>query len=332
MDLITIIGAGLAGVRLVEALRRRQMDCPVRLIDKNRFFIARKDTVTAPADITRRLDLSEWAKNNNVEFVQSKVERVNTKKSKISCKSGESFEFKRLVVASGLCSKKLPIKGDHREGFFYLSDINPLIIRDLIKISREATVYISTWLGIQLAAALSNLKLEVLAVSGSFDFLGQRKERVLDYLTSKNVGIYEGYAVEEAVGEASLKAVKLSPLKVLSSQFVFIDSGFSPCLDFFEETVIIQDKFFSNFPNIYFLGDVNQTSIEARDYYIGNDDNVIKQVEAFSDFLASGNKPLMAEPLENISQRDDYFARLMLDSPQAAEADENFAGKSPAAE
>jgi len=45
------------------------------------------------------------------------------------------------------------------------------------------------------------------------------------------------------VGEGVVKAAKLSPLMVFSSQLVFIDSGFVSNLNFFEDGIIIEDKF-----------------------------------------------------------------------------------------
>jgi thioredoxin reductase len=286
MKKITVIGAGVAGMKLIEEIRAQGLECRVRLIDQNKFFISRKDMIKTPLDISGRIEIAEWAKEKQVDFIQSKVERVSPKRNKIYCKTGETFEFKTLIAATGLRSKKILLKGDHREGFFYFSDMDNFSLCQAAKISRESAVYVSDWLGIRFAVSLIEMNLEVLLISSSLDFLGPRKKNVLNYLKSKNISVHQGYSIEEVVGEASVKAVKLIPLKVFSSQLVCVDSGFTPNLDLFDEEVIPRDTFFSNFENIHLLGDVNEKNIENEDLFIYNHHNALKQAEIFALFLS----------------------------------------------
>jgi len=291
MENITILGAGVSGLALVEEIRAKNIPCNIALIDKDAYSAPRREMVYSPGDISKRVEIVEWAKTREVEFIPAWVERINPRRRKIYFKEGEPRDFDNLIVASGLSSKKLPVKGEHREGFFYLSDIDQVKLKNLLRISNEACVYVSTWLGLRLAIALVALRKDVKIVSANLDFLGEDREKVVSVLGQKNIGLYLDAFIEEAVGEGVVKAVKLSPLMVFASQLVFIDSGFTPNLKFFEDDLIIEDKFFTNFEGIYLLGDLNRGDIDKEVFFTSNCQDTEKQVRIFAEFIATGVRP-----------------------------------------
>jgi len=291
MENITILGAGSSGLALIEEIRAKKISCNISLIDKNAYSFSRRDIICSPGDISKRIDISEWAQERGVEFILDSVEKINPKRRKIYFKEGEARNFDNLIVASGLKSKKIPIKGEHREGFFYLSDIDQFKLKSLLRVSQEACVYVSTWLGLKLAVALAGLGKDLRIVTANLDFLGEYKEKVISSLTKKNIGIYLDAFIEEAVGEGVVKAAKLSPLMVFSSQLVFIDSGFVSNLNFFEDGIIIEDKFFTNFEGIYSLGDLNRKEIDKESFFSSNYEDIKNQVQTFAEFIATGVKP-----------------------------------------
>ena len=291
MENITILGAGVSGLALIEEIRAKNIPCNIALIDKDAYSFPRRETIYSPGDISKRIDISEWAKAREVEFIPACVERINPRRRKIYFKEGEPRDFDNLIVASGLSSKKLSVKGEHREGFFYLSDIDQVKLKNLLRISNEACVYVSTWLGLRLSIALVALGKDVKIVSDNLDFLGEDKGKVVSVLDQKNIGLHLDAFIEEAVGEGVVKAVKLSPLMVFSSQLVFIDSGFTPNLKFFEDDLIIEDNFFTNFEGIYLLGDLNRKDIDKEVFFNSNYEDSQKQARVFAEFIATGVKP-----------------------------------------
>ncbi len=264
MENITVIGAGLAGLTFIERLRQNNPALKITLIDKNKHHFSRSEVIESPGDISKRIDLEEWAVNLGVEFIQAEVERINPNRKRIFFKKSEPREYRQVVLATGLKSKKLTVKGEHREGFFYLSQIDPIKLKDLLRISNEAAVYVTSMLGIKLILALVELGKEVNLVAGDLDFLVDKKDETISLLNQKKVNFYLGVAIEEAVGEGMVKAVKISPLKVFSSQLVFIDSGFIPNFDFFEEDLAVRDNFFTDYQGLYFLGSVNNQDVKGQ--------------------------------------------------------------------
>jgi len=291
MENITILGAGVSGLTLIEEIRAKNTPCNIALIDKNSYSYPKRGLISSPSDISKKIDLDEWTKERGVEFIPAFVERINPRRRKIYFKEGEPRNFDNLIVASGLSSKKLPVKGEHREGFFYLSDIDIFKLRSLLRISKEACVYVSTWVGLRLAIGLTGLGKEVRIVSANLDFLGEDKEKVVNALGAKNITLYLDAFIEEAVGEGVVKAAKLSPLMVFSSQLVFIDSGFVPSLKFFEDDLIIEGNFFTNFEKVYLLGDVNRKDIGQEVFFSSNYEDVKGEAHVFAEFIATGVRP-----------------------------------------
>ena len=126
---ITILGAGVSGLALIEEIRDKGIDCGITLIDKNSCNFPGKELT---GDITKRIELSEWAKEKKVKFILACAVKINPRQQKIYFRDGGPEKFDNLIVASGLISKKLPVKGGHKDGFFYLSDADPLKIRSFL--------------------------------------------------------------------------------------------------------------------------------------------------------------------------------------------------------
>jgi len=291
MENITVIGAGLAGLTFIEKLRERYPTLKITLIDKNKYHFSKLEAITHPGDISRRIDLAELAKKLNIEFIQVQVERINPNRKRIFFKELEPREYETVVLATGLKSKKIAVKGEHREGFFYLSQIDPIKLKDLLRISAEATVYVTSWLGIKLILALVSLGKEVNLVAEGLDFLVDKKDETLSLLSEKKVNLYLGAAIEEAVGEGLVKAVKILPLKVFSSQLVFIDSGFIPNRDFFEEELVVRDNFLTDYQDLYFIGGINNQNISEEISFEASDQEIKSQAGALAGFILEKGNP-----------------------------------------
>jgi NAD(P)H-nitrite reductase large subunit len=289
---ITVIGAGISGRRAIEGIRKARPDSKITVIDKEPYSIPRAELISSPGNISRKAVLSEWAESMRCEFIEARVERVSLRRRKIYFKEADPRDFDILVVATGLGSKKISVKGDHREGFFYLSDIDPFLVRDLLKISSESAVEVSSWLGIKLAWALRNLGKEVRIVSAGLDFLGEYSQRLIQALQERNILFHLGARIEEGVGEGRIKAAKISPLKVVSSQLIFIDSGFIANRGFFEEDIMPGDHFFTGHQDVYLLGDSRRGDLEGERFFTTYQKEAEIQADSFVDYLTEGKPPL----------------------------------------
>lgn len=291
MKNITVLGGGVSGLALIEAIRQKNNNCKIRLVDKRCYHFSKSKIIANPADTSGIIEFNKWAGEKNVEFIEARVDRVNLSRKRIYLSNKGFLTFDELAITTGLFSKEMPIKGKHREGFFYLSEINPTKLKDLLKLSSEVCVYVSTWLGIKLSVAINALGKEVRLVSSNLDFLSEYKERVIELLKEKNIFLHPDSSIEEAIGEGLIKAVKLFPLKVFSSRLVLIDSGFTANLDFLEEEIISCDTFFTDFEGVYLLGDITRSDIENEIFNSGFE-GIKEQAVILADYLSGGKRPV----------------------------------------
>jgi thioredoxin reductase len=294
---ITVIGAGLAGSSFLEALRKIDQSIKVTLIDKNEFYFPRDQLIKDPLGLKKIKKTSHWAADSGFNFICARVEKISVKRKKIYLDGSKRAEFMNLVVASGALSKKIDIKGTKKEGFFYLSDINPYDLKAFLKIHNEVTLSVATLAGIKLSILLRSLNKEVRIVAANLDFLGADKEKIIDILRKQDIAVHLGYRLKEVIGERAIKAVKIEKekdsfkedesclVKLFSSQLVFVDSGLKPNLGFLDSLEIdLGTKcLFSQYGQIYIVGDAANSELEGQKSYRGNK----AKVERGSVVLAS---------------------------------------------
>ncbi len=283
---MTVIGAGLSGMAFIKKARELDPQLKITLVDKNQYFFDRW-TFWDNFSTKGRVELAQFSQNNSITLVQDTLERVNVKRRKLYFKDKECRDYTTLVVATGLKPKKLAIKGEHRDGFLYFSVLDPAQFRDKIKISSDFVVYISTLLGVRAVLYLRSLKKEVNAVIAGLDFLGDKKEAFLNYCAREGVGIYPA-AIEEAIGEATVRAVKLNPLKVLSAQMLFLDSGFLPNGDFLESDGVSLDLTAAAAQDVYGIGGCVAASIAGEHFFTVEGQNHRRQAENLAEHLIAG--------------------------------------------
>jgi thioredoxin reductase len=139
-----------------------------------------------------------------------------------------------------------------------------------------------------MALRLHSLGKEIKILFSCLDFLGNYKQKLLMFLREKGIVFYENANLEEIIGEGRIKAVRISPFKIFSSQMVIIDSGFLPNDEFFEEEVKVKEGFFTNFEGVYFLGDVNRQNEEI--FFLFNYQETIEEAKVFADFILNKKK------------------------------------------
>ena len=303
MKNITLLGCGLSGMAFIRKAKELNTSAKFTIIDKNQYAFDRWGFFD-DFSTKNRIDLNAFAKAMGAEFVCDTVERINPKRRKIYFKDKECRDYETLVIAAGVKPKKIVIKGEHREGFFYLSGFDPFVLRDRIKILSDCVVYITTFLGVKLVLHLRAQKKDVNIVAGNLDFLGDRKEQFLGYCSREKIGVYAGSTIEEAIGEATVLAVKLNPLKVLSAQALFIDSGFLPNIDFFEPDE--NEAFVPENNDIFIIGDAADKGVENDFFFVDKAENLPSNAAALAENVFT-DKPVDFTP------KKEYNPQLIID-------------------
>ncbi len=287
---IVVIGGGLAGRTCITALREADKEVSITLVDKSSNSFSKQKLITE-LSFDKGIELEQFAKENNCESLQAIVDRINPNRKKIHFKEGQLLDYDVLVLATGLGPQKLEVKGDHREGFFYLTDMEPAVLKDLLHLNDEALILINSNLGFKLFAALKKLGKDVRVIVGNWDWLGENKEAIVDSLRSQEVPCYFDTTIEEAIGEGVVKAVKVIPLKVVSAQLVFIDTGFTPNLSFFEQDITVKDGLLTDLEDVLVTGTASFSGLEDDPFFNWNDSDIEKSAKQCAQYVLTGANP-----------------------------------------
>lgn len=295
---IVVIGAGRSGMAFVSRLRQGGSKSKITIVEQNRFYFPRQKITRDPAGIKSLQKIEERAAGLDSEIIYGKVEKINSRLGKVYLSNSEKIDYGTLVIASGAINKKSEIKGIKKEGCCYLSEVNPLEVKPLLKIYQEISVFAATLEGIKLSLFFSSLGKEVRLISDNFNFLGKKKERVENILNKSKVQIDSGFLLSEVIGEKSVKAVKVCgkeepvdgcqpAVKVFSCQLVFIDTCLEPNLSFFNdrEAFTAGEGDFSQNSQIYLTGDASATGLSDKRFYLGRGLLAQKQGKALADYF-----------------------------------------------
>ncbi len=277
---ICVIGGGVAGLTFVKKLKKMGFKGKVSVVDKRRCSFARKDIFSLLREKDGEIiDLKKISRKEEFNFIHKEVAKLVPSKKKVVFKDGSSEEFDIIVVASGLSSKDLAsLKGKNYEGVFFLSQIDPLSLKDYLKMSKELAVIAFTFLGIKLCFSLSFLKDKEIRIFFPLPSFIKRKEKVIEILEKRGIKIHFDNIIE-IIGEKYVKAIKTEKGKFYSSHCVFIDSGFTSNDRFFDSS----DNFSSL--NVYFIGDVKNKNVEKQYLFFKNNLFCKKEAQEFAFYF-----------------------------------------------
>ncbi|KXA93593.1 hypothetical protein AKJ37_02095 [candidate division MSBL1 archaeon SCGC-AAA259I09] len=272
---IAIIGAGPAGVNVVETFRRFDRDSEIVMFSDEPY-----PPYSPPAMMkyfqTGR-ELHYWKGKNfpdvfNVEYNQgAKVDDVYPDDHSIQLDDGKLVNYDKLVIASGgrLYAAKLEEFKEGVYNFKSLSAAEDLFGRVKDKKANSALVIGAGFIGTEVGLLLKDMGLEVTQLVRS-----RVMRRMLDPETSKVVlemikdrGIKtrrgDDADAVSFVGEKRAEGVKVKSGDVVTADLLIAATGMKPNIEFLDgssiETdwgVIVDDHLRTNYPDIYAAGDV----------------------------------------------------------------------------
>jgi NAD(P)H-nitrite reductase large subunit len=165
----------------------------------------------------------------SVVLTSETLARVSVRRKYLTTEKKTQIGYDRLVVVDTGSLIFPPVKGHHRTGVFdcwRLSSVKAMM--KYLLLSDNVTVAVSNIQGLNMACALSSLKKEVMVISstqrllpGIFDEeTGLLLKQILE---GKGIRVFSENAIEEILGDAEVKAVKLRSGKVLACDAVIFD-------------------------------------------------------------------------------------------------------------
>jgi len=239
MPKILVIGNTLAAASAAEEIRRADpssevtLFCPEGVLPYNRCFLS-----SLVAKDIRESHAFPWHEKffqeRNIQVVLNEsLARISPKRKQITTGNKAHLPYDKLLVTD-LGSVKLPqVKGLHKKGVF--DALHLAAAREIVKhlpFADHIMVPVTNFAGFDMACALKRLGKEVAVLSSSKggllgEIFDDETSALLRQITEAQGMPVIADEVEEVLGDAEVKAVRLRSGKVMAAEMVVFDQAFA---------------------------------------------------------------------------------------------------------
>ncbi len=234
MNNIVFIGNSLASVKAIEEIRKTNQTVGITLVtegfypyDREKLFaylgreIKEKQTLCYP---------ETFYHENNVRVIADQtVARFNFKRGLVFFENKEQLEYDVLVLADVGAPRLPAIKGSHKEGVYSavrLKDVKT--IAEQVQFGENIVIQLSSLTGFKTLCALSGLGKEIVVSAPSAvlfqGLLDHESSSILKQLLEQNgIRLMLDNPIEEILGDAEAKAVRLKSGKVFAADMIILD-------------------------------------------------------------------------------------------------------------
>jgi len=270
---IVIVGGGLAGGNAAATLRDEEFSGPVVLISREPGVPFGRPPLSKTY-LRSEEDLHGWYVRSEGWFGDHDVElrsgaaavAIDPGAHTVKLSSGEELDYEKVLIATGGRNRRLAIPGADLRGVHYLRTVAQCdAIRHEVAAGRRAVVVGMGFIGCEVAASLTQLGVQVIAVFSG----GAPLERVLGgqigglisaFHRAEGVELRSGDQVATFEGSERVEAVVTSTGQRIACDFVVAGVGIEPDIPpvaVAQENGILADKLCrASAPDVYTAGDV----------------------------------------------------------------------------
>lgn len=242
VEKILILGNSPAGAKAAAEIKKAQPASEVSIVLYDEFypyvfekFGTQLDKKSNPADILYQS--KDFYKKEGINLVLGQeCSRINLKRKKVHLEDRTQLDFDKLLITE-LPGYRFPeIKGYNKTGvvgFRTLSDIEVIkkqaILSDVIVIEAVSSKVL------ELAAKITQYNKEVYVIC--------KDETLFKEISLDKVHFVSGTGIQEVLGDAEVKAVRLSSGKVIAADLVIVEN-IQPDFRIFSDEDIVLNKTF----------------------------------------------------------------------------------------
>jgi NADPH-dependent 2,4-dienoyl-CoA reductase/sulfur reductase-like enzyme len=272
---LVIVGGGLASARAIRAYREAGGEGGIALLSSDAVLPYHRPPLSKgylrdETDAAPFVEDEAFYSDHDVEiFLGTTVSTVRLGAHSLTTERGRRYDYDKLLIATGARPRRLNVSGASLDGVFTLRSLaDSGAIRDAAHRARRAVVVGAGFIGMEVAASLRRVGLDVTLIHlgvSLFDQLGSRelgdqlasmyREEGVDLLLEEEVRAFGGDGrlgyVETTSGirvEADLAVVGVGVLpniELLTSSGLALDNG-----------VVVNERFETEVPGVYAVGDV----------------------------------------------------------------------------
>lgn len=271
---IVIIGAGPAGVSVVETFRAYEQQAEIVMLSAEASL-----PYSPPAMADHFINGSnahlwrseDWPKQMGLDYHKgTRVTEIQPDAHRVQLKDGGTLEYDRLVIATG-SRLYAPVTGSDMPGvhnFKSLSAAEAIVGQVRRGKAKTAVIVGAGFIGMEIALLLRDLGVSVIQVEMLDQVMSSMLDKdtaaiTLELMRQRGVDVRLGTKAEAFLGNGTAKTVKLESGEELEGDILIAATGVKPNLDFLIGSGIehkwglqVDDHLRTNLPDVYAAGDV----------------------------------------------------------------------------
>jgi NADPH-dependent 2,4-dienoyl-CoA reductase/sulfur reductase-like enzyme len=273
---LVIIGGGLTSASTIKAYREAGGEGKIALVSADstipyhrpplskrylRGEAEREDTIVEPQ--------SFYADNDVELLLSTTVVAVEPRERAVTTADNRRVRYRKLLIATGVQARQLRVAGADLEGVFTLRSLDDATaIRDAASAARDAVVVGGGFIGIEVAASLTELEIDVTLVSRNVDLFAQLgspevSEHLVQLYRRHGIDVVRGDEVRAFRGHSRLDTIELHAADPIGASLAVVGIGVTPAVAFLNDSgitvgngIVVNERFETNVPDIYAAGDV----------------------------------------------------------------------------
>ena len=272
---LMILGGGLTAARAIREYRTAGGDGRIALLTRERNLPYHRPPLSkrflrGEAESNDTLvEPQEFYDRNEVELLLGReATAVDLREQAVTTGDGNRHRYRRILVATGSRPIALEVEGADLPGVFSLRSLEDAAsIREAASQARDAVVVGSGFIGMEVAASLTEIGLEVTLVSRDIDLFAQLgspeiSEHLVELYRQQGVHVLRGDEVRAFRGHSRVDTVELHVGEPIGAGLAVVGVGVRPAVPSFvgqiavEDGIIVDDRFRTTVPGVYAAGDV----------------------------------------------------------------------------
>jgi 3-phenylpropionate/trans-cinnamate dioxygenase ferredoxin reductase component len=235
---IIIVGAGQAGVRVAETLRRLGYDGGLLLIGDEPHPPYQRPPLSKKFLLGEMTEQQLWLTGDGF-FIQNRIELMvdtpvtglDLRGKRVLTEGGGELDYHKLVLATGSHARKLPVPGAELKGVHTLRTITDVMhLREAVAGARRIAIIGGGYIGLEVAAVMREQGKDVIVLEGEERLLKRVMSPIMAEFFLKlhlkhGAEVRLGEKVLRLIGQEHVSAVELDHGEQIAADLVLVAIG-----------------------------------------------------------------------------------------------------------
>lgn len=268
---VVIVGGGGAGLTAADTLRREGYDGPVTILSADdsppydRPNLSKDYLAGTARDEWMPLRPAEYYSDRRIELaLNTRVTALDVRQKRLQTENGRSYDFDRLLLATGADPVRLPIPGAQSQVFYLRTFADSRVLAARAASAKQVVVVGGSFIGLEVAASLRERGVAVHVVA--------RERLPLERVMGPEVGgfirgLHESHGVvfhlQDTVTRLEGRMAVLESGATIEADFLVLGVGVRPLVALAEQAgikvdrgVMVNEYLETSVPGIFAAGDI----------------------------------------------------------------------------